>query len=106
MPCAGHAAEGLGCFCITLFLPTPLPHTRRLKPDYADAYCDLGCTYCAMGEVDKAKRCFAAALEHNLRHLEVRRRRGGGWANGLGPGRNRKAVGLAEGSKGFELGPI
>lgn len=31
---------------------SPLPaasvrRPRRLKPDYADALCDLGCTYCA-----------------------------------------------------------
>lgn len=44
----------------------------RLKPDYADAYCDLGCTYCAMGEVEKAKKCFSTAVEHSPHHLEVR----------------------------------
>ena len=40
--------------------PTPLlPPTSshpmcRLKPDYADAHCDLGCTYCAQVRVPRA----------------------------------------------------
>lgn len=54
------------------FLPLFVPlGVSSLKPDYADAYCDLGCTYCALGEVDQAKACFMNALKYNPHHLEV-----------------------------------
>lgn len=46
-------------------------HPRRLKPDYADAHCDLGCTYCAQGDMDNAKRCFKHAIRCAPHHLEA-----------------------------------
>ncbi len=38
-------------------LPAPPLPVRSLKPDYADAHCDLGCTYCAqVGSLQEAAR--------------------------------------------------
>lgn len=51
--------------------PLPAHCSCRLKADYADAHCDLGCTYCAQGDVDNAKKCFKAAISVNPAHLET-----------------------------------
>ncbi len=43
----------------------------RLKRDYADAHCDLGCTYCALDQVENAKQCFRNAVKCDPKHLEA-----------------------------------
>lgn len=48
-----------------------LQQALRLKPDYPDALCDLGCTYCALGKMSEAAKAFSDALAANPQHLEV-----------------------------------
>ncbi len=48
-----------------------LKQSLKLRPDYADAHCDLGCTYCAMGQAEYAQKCFNNAITINPKHLEV-----------------------------------
>ena len=48
-----------------------LQQALRLQPDYPDALCDLGCTYCALGQTPEAANSFSDALTANPHHLEV-----------------------------------